>query len=166
MTAVMAPRLFAPILETTPSPAATVPAGSSEKKLRQTIPVITPEIAARIESKFCPWMQPREFGQFWRGEANSHLFPLLIEGRLLYENKREYRAIFEKYPVPDFQFFVEYGNQPDVYEEKKTRLLSNGFEILSQQTVEDAIGRILFLTVFVPKSQMAVARECLDRTMH
>jgi hypothetical protein len=156
-------RLPAPIseLETpTPTPA---PPQSSSAKLSPRIPPISPEVAARIETRFSSWLQKNQFLSFFYDQQG--VFHILIEGRL-HDGAREYRAIFDKTPTQDFHFFFFFGQQRSRYEEVNNRLTSQGYKILSQQTFQDEAGEPIYQTVWVRNDQMPAARECLQRIVH
>jgi len=156
-------RLPAPISELeTPTPTAGLPE-SGAAKLPPRIPPISTEVAGRIETRFSPWMQLEEFNKFSDHHEGTRV---LIEGRL-HEGNWEYRAIFEHVPLQGSSLYSYWGvgYTQRKFNEFNNRMISGGYEILSQQTFQDAGGYVLYQTGWVRKDQMPVARQCLQKIL-
>jgi hypothetical protein len=129
------------------------------------IPIFTEATANQIEARFCAWMPPNRFLPFFQRESNLRSFPVIVEGRLNnIERRWDLRAIFDKLPVPTFYYEVQWLQNLGQFEESNKRLSALGYEILSQQIIQDPGGDV-FQTVWVRKDQMTAARTCLQRLL-
>jgi hypothetical protein len=109
-------------------------------------------------------MRQDQFLPYFRRQHDSGSFPVLVEGRL-HQREWEYRAIFDRFPVSGFYYYVEWGRRPWQYEEYNSRFASEGYAILSQQTFLDAACDNIYQTVWVRRDQIPVARRCLQRVV-
>jgi hypothetical protein len=116
----------------------------------------------RMSRHFSVWITEDRFSPFFRQQHDSGLFAVMVEGRLN-RAQREYRALFDQFPYRNFQSYAAWGRGLQQYQNETSRFVAAGYEILSQQTFQDAAHNTIYQTVWVRKDEMPAARKCLER---
>jgi hypothetical protein len=116
----------------------------------------------RMSRRFSVWITEDRFSPFFRQQHDSGLFAVMVEGRLN-RAQREYRALFDQFPYRNFQSYAAWGRRLQQYQNETSRFVAAGYEILSQQTFQDAAHNTIYQTIWVRKDEMPAARKCLER---
>lgn len=107
-------------------------------------------------------MAENQFTTFFRQQHDWGLFAIMIEGRLN-RGQREYRAIFDQFPVRNFTSFAVWGRGLQQYQNENGRFAALGYDILTLQTFQDAAHTNIYQAVWVRKDEMPAARRLIER---
>lgn len=109
-------------------------------------------------------MSENQFTTFFHKQHDWGLFAIMIEGRLN-RGQREYRAIFDQFPVQNFASLAAWGRGLQQYQAENSRFADGGYDILSQQTFQDAAHNNIYQTVWVRKDELPAARKLIERLL-
>jgi len=130
------------------------------------------KVKQSYESHFTQWMSNDKFGDYYSKKHEAKYFPVVLEGRLISEESDghikgdwEYRAIFEKMPVPSFFYYVEWGRRQNKYNELAQKYKDGGYEILFMQNFKDVIDENVSQAIWVRKDQIPAAKKVLKKIL-